>query len=160
MHPDLYMKIDELPPAQKFMYEYGCFTSFWSSLDILLDVAICKFSGQDPKTYCLSRSLTSGQKKVELEKYIADPIILGKLQVVFDTAERNDWMHGHILNPNGDFSKLTRLRINTKSGAVTNETINFSVSPFEGFYKAFEEFRSVIGITVAECNDYIEKIQA
>lgn len=153
------MTTNELSPARKFMYDYGCFTSFWSNFDILLDVAICKFGNIDPKTHCLSRSLTSGQKKTELEKYITDPAILGKLQAVFDAAERNDWIHGHILNPDGDFTRLTRLRIDTKSKTITNSPIVFSPSPFDGFYAAYGEFQAALGITIDECNDYIAKIQ-
>jgi len=154
------MNVNDLHPAQKFMYEYGCFTSFWSNFDILMDVAICKFSGQDPRTYCLLRSRTSGNKKTELEKYVTDSNILDKLQAVFDAAERNDWVHGHILNPNGDFSVLTRLRVDTKAGTITNTPVDFISSPFQNFYDAFGEFQEAIGITSDEANEYIKKIQA
>jgi hypothetical protein len=152
-------QIDSLHPAYKFMYEYGCFTSFWSNFDILMDVAICKLSGQDPKNYCLSKKMTSGDKKKELEKYLNDPVVLSKLQAVFDVAERNDWIHGHILNPNKDFSRLTRLRIDSKNKKVTNEIIDYSGSHFEKFYSAYGEFQAAIAVTDDECNAYITAIQ-
>jgi hypothetical protein len=155
--------LDSLPPAHKFLYEYGCFTTFWSSFDLMMDIAICKLKSQQPKAYCLSgKYKASGDKKRELETLLIalnDTNSLQKLQAVFDAAERNDWIHGHILNPHGDFTKLTRLRIDTKNKKITNLTIDLTSNPFEQFYAAYAEFESAICITKSECDQYITQLQ-
>jgi hypothetical protein len=54
------------------------------------------------------------------------------LENVFSVADRNGWAHGHVLNPNGDSSRLTRLRVELNSNdiKVENTNIDVSSSPF------------------------------
>ena len=158
--------LDSLPPAQRFMYEYGCFAAFWSNFEILLEVAIWDLSGNDAKLNCQEiNPKTAGPKKNILGKILIKKGMTdaqSALNEVFDVAERNDWLHGHIFNPKGDFSVLTRLRITIQEGnlCASNTRINFEISPFEAFYTAFGRLQKALNISEARCNEYIKLIQA
>jgi len=160
------MTIDTLAPSQRFMYELGCFVAFWSNFELLMEVAIADLLARDAKTNCrLVNPWTAGRKMRELERLLSDQGrtgIVERLRAVFDIADRNSWIHGHILNPVGDFSRLTRLRIRVEPGdalRVTNETVAFDVSPFEQFYAAYQKFHQATGISVDRCNQYIRDLQ-
>jgi hypothetical protein len=154
-----------LAPAQRFMYEYGCFASFWSNFELLMEVAIADLTQRSAKENSrIINGETAGKKKQILAALLTHADrhdVLAALQDVFDIAERNSWIHGHILNPNGDFSRLTRLRIEQNDGGsfATNEEINFDSSPFEGFYEAYQEFQNKASITAERCNTYIRNLQ-
>ena len=159
------MSLNELPPAQRFMYEYGCFAAFWSNFDLMMEVAICDLSGRQAMENCRQvNPLTAGRKRQMLTDLLNarnEAAKLAALNKVFDVAERNNWIHGHILNPNGDFSKLTRLRvtINGASMTVSNFEISQNVSPFADFYTEWGEIESVFGLSKNRCNQYITDIQ-
>jgi nicotinamide mononucleotide adenylyltransferase len=93
------------------MYEYGCFAAFWSNFELAIEVGIWLYSGRAAKENCrLVNPKTAGQKKVMLENLLLDKGLKeanDALQEVFSVADRNGWIHGHILNPNQDFSRLT-----------------------------------------------------
>jgi hypothetical protein len=157
--------VQHLHPAQKFMYEYGCFAAFWSNFEMLMEVAICDLTGRDAVDNCkLVNTKTAGQKKQILQDLL---IAAGRkdaydsLQAVFDVADRNGWLHGHILNPNGDFSVLTRLRVEKRGEdlVVSNSRVSFDTSPFEAFYEAFRELENQLGLSKERCNDYIRSLQ-
>jgi hypothetical protein len=147
------------------MYEFGCFTAFWSNFEIMMEVAIWKLSGKSPKENCSEiNTKMAGKKKSELELLLSasgNQKAIDALNEVFNVADRNGWIHGHILNPKGDFSVLTRLRVEKNSNglAVSNLPINMSISPFESFYSKYQEFQNEINLTVEECDDYIRQIQ-
>jgi hypothetical protein len=155
-----------LHPAKTFMYEYGCFAAFWSNFELLMEVAICEATGKSAKDNCKEiNPKTAGIKKKILQDHLQS---LGRqnvaeaLEAVFSVADRNGWLHGHILNPNKDFSLLTRLRIE-KNGddlVVTNTPISFDTSPFQAFYEAYGHFEILSGISKERCNKYISEIQA
>lgn len=158
--------VQNLHPAQKFMYEYGCFVAFWSNFEMLMEVAICDLSERDAADNCrLVNTKTAGQKKQILQNLL---IAAGRkdagdsLQAVFDVADRNGWLHGHILNPNGDFSVLTRLRVEKrgKDLIVSNDRISFDTSPFKAFYEAFGKLEDQLDLSKERCNDYIRSLQA
>ena len=157
--------VQHLHPAQKFMYEYGCFAAFWSNFEMLMEVAICDLAERDAVDNCkLVNTKTAGQKKQILQNLL---IAAGRkdahdsLQAVFDVADRNGWLHGHILNPNGDFSVLTRLRVEKRGEdvVVSNNRISFDTSPFEVFYRAFGGLEDQLGLSKERCNDYIRSLQ-
>ena len=158
--------LDLLPPAQRFMYEYGCFVSFWSNFELQMEVVIWKLSGTNPIENCRCvNKLTASQKRDRLAKLFAQhqqPRLLEFLNRIFDVAERNDWIHGHILNPVGDFSRLTRFRVR-KGDQVTNDPIQFHANLFEEFYTARREFEDAVvdrlGITVETANCYLTELQ-
>ena len=157
--------IDKLHPSQRFLYEYGCFMTFWSNFELTMEVAIHKYLENDPKENCRRiNKLTAGIKKNRLKEILDGKSEIEKLEAlnnVFEVAERNDWIHGHILNPNGDFSTFTRLRVKFTSAEiqVTNNKINFVDSPFDEFYTAYENFMQKIELTKEQCDVYITDIQ-
>jgi hypothetical protein len=159
-------RLDYLSPAQRFMYEYGSFAAFWSNLEILLEVAIWDLSGNDAKLNCQEiNPKTAGPKKQILERLLIEKGMVdaqSALTEVFNVAERNDWLHGHIFNPKGDFSVLTRLRVTVenKELSVSNTQINFETSPFQAFYTAFSRLQESLKLSEARCNEYINLIQA
>ena len=159
-------RLENLSPAQRFMYEYGAFAAFWSNLEILLEVAIWDLSGNDAKLNCRGiNPKTAGPKKQILEKLLIEKGMVdaqSALTEVFNVAERNDWLHGHIFNPKGDFSVLTRLRVSivNKELSVSNTQINFEISPFQAFYTAFSRLQESLKLSEARCNEYINLIQA
>ena len=42
------MAISQLAPAQRFMYEYGCFIVFWGNFEIYMETVIWRLSNDDP----------------------------------------------------------------------------------------------------------------
>lgn len=154
-----------LHPAQTFMYEYGCFAAFWSNFELMMEVAICDLTGRSAKENCLEiNTKTAGQKKKILQdllQSIGQHEECDALEAVFDVADRNGWLHGHILNPNGDFSVLTRLRIerNGNSFTITNTPISFDTSPFEAFYLVYGQFELKLKLTKDRCDQYIRDLQ-
>lgn len=160
------MSIAMLAPAQRFMYEFGCFVAFWSNFELLMEVAISDLLNRDAKTNCrVVNPRTAGWKMRELVRLLSDKgrtDVIERLGTVFDIADRNSWIHGHILNPAGDFSRLTRLRIEVEGDDplhVTNNAIAFDVSPFQEFYAAYAEFQQCTGISVERCDQYIRDLQ-
>lgn len=148
------------------MYEYGCFTSFWSNFELMMEVAIWMFSDNDPKKNCKDiNPKTAGQKKNYLSKILLEQNqqqINNALTNVFSVADRNGWIHGHILNPGGDFSRFTRLRIEKNiNGDITvnNAEISFDISPFNDFYDAYGQFEVTSGASTEKCNEYITLLQ-
>lgn len=148
------------------MYEYGCFMAFWSNFDVMLEVAICKVTARVPKDNCSALAgLTTGEKRAVLERALAKDETEKRtsLAEVFVAVDRNGWVHGTVLNPRGDFSQLTRLRISKdrRSGTVTvtNDQVNYGDSPFNDFYRSYEKFMQTFAISVHECNEYIRAIQ-
>ena len=148
------------------MYEFGCFTAFWSNFELMMEVGIWLHTGRPAKENCKLVNLkTAGVKKNLLKEILLDKQLTeaqDALENVFSVADRNGWVHGHVLNPNGDFSRLTRLRVelNGNDVKVDNTTIDFSVSPFVSFYSAFGEFEAKSGISKEKCNEYIALLQA
>jgi hypothetical protein len=146
------------------MYDYGCFAAFWSNFDLWMEAAICELAGRDPKENCaLVNPKTSGGKQQMLKSLLeaAGRTDAAKCLVeVFEIAERNSWIHGHILNPNGDFSRLTRLRVEKSENGVkvTNSVVSFDISPFAGFYRAFQAFENASGITKEHVDNYLRRI--
>lgn len=157
--------IDYLAPAQKFLYYYGSFMAFWSNFEMMMEIAIFKENDLTEKENCkLINRLTAGQKKNKLTEILSsngDNEKLEALNEVFDVADRNGWVHGLILNPYGNFTKLTRLRTRIVDGEleVTNNRIDFNDDPFSEFYPKWEIFMQVMGISIEEGDDYINKIQ-
>ena len=147
------------------MFEYGCFVAFWGNFELLMEVAIWQLTRADPIENCRRiNGLTAGQKRDQLRSLLEtanQTKTVVALDKVFDIAERNNWIHGHILNPKGDFSHLTRLRVTTRGGsfAVNNTPISFDVSPFQEFYKAYGDFQTTSGVNTDLCNEYIRKLQ-
>ena len=108
--------LDLLPPAQRFMYEYGCFAAFWGNLDLMMEEALIWHleSADDATTSCQNvNRLTSGEKRHRLTPLLerVSPDAVSALDHLFDVAGRNDWIHGVVLNPHGDHSRLTRFRV-------------------------------------------------
>ena len=131
-----------------------------------MEVGIWVLTGRQAKENCrIVNPETAGTKKVILEK-----LLLGKgqketleaLHEVFEVADRNGWIHGHVLNPNGDFSRLTRLRVQRQGTGlkVANSLIRLDVSPFAAFYLAYEAFQIKLDISSEKCNEYITSLQA
>ncbi len=149
------------------MYEFGCFIAFWSNFELMLEVAIYEFSDGPAKANCLEwNPQSAGRKKEKLEKLLAhspekNKPKLAALKKVFDVAERNDWIHAHILNPNGDFSVLTRFRVEKyrNSLKVSNARIDFNKDLFSDFYDAYGDFEKVFNLPRSRCDAYILELQ-
>ena len=161
------MTLKDFHPAHKFMYEFGCFTAFWSNFELMMEVGIWIHTKRSAKENCKDVNLkkTAGEKKEILKKLLSKKHLMdaySALEKVFAVADRNGWIHGHVLNPNGDFSRLTRLRVQLDGDnlKVDNTTIDVSVSPFLTFYEAFGEFEAKSGISREKCNEYIALLQA
>ena len=157
-----------LAPAQRFMYEYGCFVSFWGNFDLMMEALIWHLRNTvDPVTNCqeINRH-SSGVKHERLIGLLKDvaPEAETALHRVFDIAERNDWVHGVVLNPRGDFTVLTRFRVYKNPFKVENTPIHFSSSPFQEFYEAYQEFEKAadysLGVsTKALSDEYLRAVQ-
>ncbi|MDE2984761.1 MAG: hypothetical protein OXU69_08645, partial [Gemmatimonadota bacterium] len=134
---------------------------------IWVEALIWHLGSTDPITNCQGiNKLPSGAKHKRLTELLKDlsPEAVGALRHVFDMAERNDWVHGVVLNPRGDFSVLTRFRVHRSPFSVENIPIDFTASPFQEFYEAYRRFEktvdSVLGIdTKAMCNEYLRAVQ-
>ncbi len=149
------------------MFEYGCFVSFWGNFDLMMEALIWHLRSTDPITNCREiNNLSSGPKHQRLTQLLMDvsPEAVVALDRVLDVARRNDWVHGVVLNPRGDFSLLTRFRVHKNPFRVENAPIDFDASPFQEFYEAYGQFEqavaSALGIdTMAVCNEYIRAVQ-
>ena len=149
------------------MYEYGCFVSFWGNFDLMMEALIWRLRSTDPITNCREiNPLPNGVKRQRLTRLLKDvsPEAVSTLRHVFDVAERNDWIHGVVLNPRGDLSVLTRFRVYRNPFRVENTPIDFTASPFHEFYEAYRQFEktvdSALGIdTKAMCNEYLIAVQ-
>ena len=160
------MGLESLAPVQRFMYEYGCFVAFWSNFELLMEVAIWHLGSRSPKENCATvNPKTSGKKRLMLEALLQEAgraETLSLLKDVFEIAERNSWIHGHIQNPAKDFSKLTLLRIEKVGGdiKVSNRVISFDISPFEGFYDACDRFAVSLDMPQEKVVHYLDDIQS
>ncbi len=131
----------------------------------MMEVAIFRLSNDSEKENCQKiNKLTAGVKKNRLSNLLIENGLTdanNALGEFFEVAERNNWVHGHILNPNGDFSKLTRLRITTDDAGivVNNIPVTYDHTSFEEFYESWEKFRQEFNLEKAECDQYILKIQ-
>lgn len=134
-----------LPPIQRFMYRYGCFMSFWSRFELFMEVMIWRLRSDDPFENCQKiNPLTAGRKRKVLKDILIKCNrhgIVALIDRVFENAERDHWVHGHILFPDGDFSRLTKLRVLFSKKpdpilSVHNTPIDLAASPFEEFYSA------------------------
>ncbi len=158
--------VQMLAPPQRFMYEYGCFVSFWGNFDLMMETLIWHLSGTDPIKSCREiNRLTSGVKHQRLTQLLMDvsPEAATALDRVFDVAKRNDWVHGVVLNPRGDFSLLTRFRVQKNPFKVENTPIGFNWS-FHEFYEAYGQFEQsverALGIDMrVMCDDYLRAVQ-
>ena len=163
------MVLSQLNPAQRFMYEYGCFVSFWGNFEMYMEVVIWHLTNDDPLENCHKiNKKTAGIKRKVLCRLLhkdGEQDVIDALDQVFDVAERNDWIHGTILNPDGDFSRLTRFRVYHDKDPilVENSILDLDISRFDEFYPAYDKFKNVIestfGVSVSVCNDYIKKLQ-
>ena len=162
------MVLSQLSPAQRFMYEYGCFVSFWGNFEMYMEVVIWHLTNDDPIENCRKiNPMTAEPKRKALCRLLREKDrqdVIDALDKVFDVAERNNWIHGVILNPAGDFSLLIRFRVprdKTRSPIVT--ILDLDISPFDEFYQAYHEFEKIVGrsfsIDVSVCDDYIKKLQ-
>ncbi len=132
----------------------------------MMEAIIWNLRGTDPITDCREiNKLASGRKRQRLTPLLMDesPEAVTALNRVFDVAERNDWVHGVVLNPRGDFSVLRRFRVHRDPLKVENTPIDFD-RPFEKFYEAYEQFGQAVdcalGIdTRAMCNEYLRAVQ-
>ena len=164
--------LSQLPPAQRFMYEYGCFVTFWGNFEMLMEVVIWKLSGRNAIDNCHKinkNKKTAGLKRDELRRLLksaGQQDVIDALDRVFKKAERNDWIHGVILNPDGNFSRFTRFRVhyNKNTFAVKNCPVNLTKSPFDKFYQVCDDFEKIVertfGISRSVYNDYIIELQA
>ena len=158
--------IQLLSPPQRFMFEYGMFISFWGHFDLMMETAICHLAQSDPIENCKSiNRLTSGEKRRRLTPLltVVSPDAVQVLDQVFDIAERNDWIHGVVLNPRKDFSTLTRFRVHSNPFSVENVPIDLSSNPFAQFYDAYEHFEEALERTfkvniIDMCNSYVSAI--
>jgi len=155
-----------LTPPQRFMYDYGCFVSFWGNFDLMMEALVWHLRNTDPITNCREiNTLTSGAKHERLTELLKDvsPEAMLALHRVFSVAERNDWIHGVVLNPRGDFSVLTRFRVRKSPLKVENTPIDFG-GPFQEFYEAYGLFTEAVdrllGIDArAVCDEYLGAVQ-
>lgn len=122
-----------------------------------MEVAIYALTGRDPKTNSqAANGLNAGDKKGVLVKLLTakgETAKIAAVNKVFDVSDRNGWVHGHILNPGGDFQQMTRLRIEidkrTKTiKTVTNSPIDYVRPPFQDFYDAYEECMRALGVSI------------
>ena len=170
------MGLSQLTPAQRFMFEYGCFVSFWGNFEMYMEVVIWHLTNDDPIENCrkINKKTAGGKRKVlyHLLHKAGRQDVIDALDQVFDVAERNDWVaerndwiHGTILNPDGNFSRLTRFRVyyDKDSILVENSILDLDISRFDEFYPAYDKFKNVVentfGVSVSVCNDYIKKLQ-
>ena len=149
------------------MYEYGCFISFWGNFDMVMEALIGYLCGKDATTNCSKiNRRSSGRKREQLARMLKAraPQAREARNLVFDLARRNDWVHGVVLNPYGDFSKLTLFRAKQEPFSVTNSPIDFSSSPFESFYEAYKLFVEAVDgslaiNTIDLVNRYLRQVQ-
>ena len=158
--------IRRLAPAQRFMYEYGCFIAFWGNFEMMMEGLIWHLRCTSPITNCREiNGLPTAVKRQKLTTLLKNrsPEAVTALDRVFDVAERNDWIHGVVLNPRGDFAVLTRFRVHRSPFKVSNTRIDMNES-FDEFHDAYRVFHqsvdSALGIdTVAICDAYLQAVQ-
>ena len=149
------------------MYEYGCFIAFWGNFDLVMEALICHLSEDDAVTNCQRiNKFPSGKKHKRLARLLEGlaPHTKVALDRVFAVARRNDWVHGVVLNPHGDFSVLTLFRATNQPFSVTKFPIDTRSSPFDEFYEKCEQFvNGVDGAlrinTMDIANKYLRELQ-
>ena len=168
--------VSRLAPVQRFMYEYGCFMTFWGNFELYMETAIWhlrkKVCGEQISRLSNCREINTkmaGCKRNrlnELLKCTGRQDAIDAVNAVFDVADRNGWVHGHILNPNYTFERFTKFRVIKKKGQtaqVENKPVKLDPDSFASFYTAYLDFENMVtsafGIGVNECNDYITKVQ-
>ena len=58
------MALSQLTPAQRFMFEYGCFIAFWGNFEMYMEVVIWCLSNDDPIENCHKiNKKTAGTKR-------------------------------------------------------------------------------------------------
>ena len=156
--------LDQLEPAERFMYEFGCFVTWWGNFEMLMEFLIWKLRGGCAIDNCKAiNRKTAGEKRRKLRKLLqkyGQNDAITALDRVFEVAERNAWIHGTILNPKGDFSVLTRFRGEPDKTPFSAElkSINMDRTLFFDFYKAYDNFVKVSGIDMREGNRYIATV--
>jgi hypothetical protein len=160
------MSLSLLHPAQRFIYEFGAFAIWWSNLDLIMEVSVAKLEGRSAEANAeLFAGTTSGRRRGMLtdvlrRRKLAGP--LAELDRIFALAERNEWVHAQILNPNGDFSRFTRFRVTKDSSGITatNVEVSFEPNQFAAFYTALDDVQRALDVSVAEVDRYIGEVMA
>ena len=169
-----------LHPAQRFLYEYGAFVSFWGHFEMSLEVLSlllqkpdsAAWTNTEVQNHCqrINPKTAGGKREVVLTQIAHAPedyTDIGEaIKKVFQVAERNDWIHCVILNPKGDFSEMRRLRIH-QPFRVENTAVAFegATEDFAAFYQAYGEFEQVVNRRfppglIQGANRYLVKLQS
>jgi hypothetical protein len=140
------------------MYEYGCFLSFWSSFETMVEIAIAERSGMTDATAHIVLSSLNFSAKSEilcaLLKRSGEERQRAALSKVASAVKRNDLVHGTVLNPKGDFSEMRLLTRRVKRGYRSKNTL-LDPNSFAPFYKALCEFEEALSISKERGNAYL-----
>ena len=157
---------DDLEAMRKFMVEYGGFLISWGNFELRIEVLIWHLKkvkeNLSPIDNCAKINVLSGYHKCEtLKSLLQEPShqdVRDALEKAYNIADRNGWIHGHIMHAGDNLEQVARFRY------VNNEGLDFKIlspdpSPFYEFNHAVTEFEKVIessfGITVSTINAYM-----
>ena len=158
---------------QKFINQYGMFVMCWGNFEVYMEFLYWFFKGRDcraeinPLECCREFNVENTGKKCDmltrLLKKLGRQDIIDALDKVINVADRNGWIHGHVIIPDKYFEHLTHFRADRESGEVRVERIAPDEAVFERFYEAYDEFEEMIlgsyGISWEYCSMYLDWVR-
>ena len=120
---------------QQFMTQLGMFVTCWGNFEVYLEVIYWHFKSQDlgermPVIECCREFNATisfpekCQKLCSLLNKQEEQEIIDAINRVIDVADRNSWIHGHVINPDEQFACLTRFRVYPKCGRIKVDPIS------------------------------------
>ena len=139
---------------QQFMTQYGMFLTCWGNFEVYLEVLYSRFKELDCSKKipyldtCREINVLDFRGKctmlTDLLRKLGKQDIIDAVNKVVDVANRNTWIHSHVISPDENFKSLTRFRVDRNTKLVQVEPIDFDESPFEMFYEAYGEFEETV----------------
>ncbi len=158
---------------QKFMTQYGMFVTCWSNFEVYLEVLYLRFKELDCSKKipyldtCREINVLDFRGKftmlTDLLRKLGKQDIIDAVDKVVDVANRNTWIHSHVISPDENFKSLTRFRVDRKTKRVQVEPIDIDESPFKMFYEAYGEFEETVlrlsNLNWEMCSMYLDTVR-
>ena len=152
----------------KFMMQYGAFLSNWGYFEMQIEVLIwhltkTKENNLSPLANCRKINALSGHSKCErlkpLLRKTSHQDVLDALEKAYNIADRNGWIHGHIMQYGHNFERIARFRYDKNEG-LDYKPLSLDMYPFPEFSDVVTEFGKVIekafGIAESTIDDYMQ----
>ena len=152
---------------RKFMMELGGFLIDWGYFEMQIEVLIWHLTKKEennlsPLANCRKINILTGHSKCRILKQLlrktSHQDVLDALEKAYNIADRNDWIHGHIMEAGHNFEQIARFRY-VKDEGLDYKPLSLDMYPFYEFNDVVTEFGKMIekafGITVSTIDDYM-----